>query len=304
MKQWMTAVIFAMLAATASALPSVADVEGEIKNGRFAQAESMMHEVVVAKPGSARGHYVYAELLAHNGKFSEAQREADQALQLDPALTFTTSEKFKAFQGLLAREQSRSVTRPAGGSSLDGLGPTSGSAAPAVAAVPIRQSVESNQGLPGWAWPAGLLAAGFVAWRLFSRKQAASPGPATVGTPSYASSPTNGPAPSYGSAPTSVPGTRSSGLMGAGLAAAGGVAAGMLAEKFLERGRETHHDLSDVDRNSFAQPQAQPDSGARELADRPVDLGNGNDWDVGSSGGESMDLGGGGGSGGGGDDQW
>ena len=304
MKRWMTAIFFAALAATANALPSVAEVESEIKNGNFAQAESMMHEVVVGKPSSARGHYVYAELLAHNGKFSDARREADQALKLDPTLTFTTPEKFNAFQGLLTREQSRSATRPAGGSSLDGLGPTSRSAAPVVAAAPTRQSVVDTQGLPGWVWPAGLLAAAFIGWRLFSKKQAASPGQATAGTPSYGSSSTYAPGPSYGPAPTSAPGARSSGLMSAGLAAAGGLAAGVLAEKFLERGRETHREPGEVDRNAFASSPTQTDSDARELEDRPVDLGNGNgnDWDAGSTGGESID--GGSGGGGGGDAEW
>ena len=57
MKRWMTAIFFAALAATANALPSVAEVESEIKNGNFAQAESMMHEVVVGKPSSARGRW-------------------------------------------------------------------------------------------------------------------------------------------------------------------------------------------------------------------------------------------------------
>ena len=39
----------------------------------------MMREVVAAKQGSAKAHYIYAEILAHNGKLALAVEEAQKA---------------------------------------------------------------------------------------------------------------------------------------------------------------------------------------------------------------------------------
>jgi|GEM_PF-3188348 len=44
----------------------------------------MMSEVVAAKPDSAKAHYIYAEMLAHNRNFTKASKEAARARQLDP----------------------------------------------------------------------------------------------------------------------------------------------------------------------------------------------------------------------------
>ena len=83
-------------------------------------------------------------------------------------------------------------------------------------------------------------------------------------------------------------------MMDVGLAVAGGLAAGVLAEKFFEHGRETHHDAGDLDRNAFALSPIPFDSDARELQDRPVDFRNGNDWDAQSPDAGSTDFGNGG----------
>ena len=49
----------------------------------------MMQEVVAAKPQSAKAHYLYAEILAHDAKFSDAAAQARRAREIDPALSFT-----------------------------------------------------------------------------------------------------------------------------------------------------------------------------------------------------------------------
>ena len=54
MKKLMVSVALATLSLLAWALPTLQQVEAEVQQGRYAQAESMMREVVAAKP-AARG---------------------------------------------------------------------------------------------------------------------------------------------------------------------------------------------------------------------------------------------------------
>ncbi len=296
MKHWLIGASIAFLAVAAQALPTAAEVQGQINSGNYAQAETMMREVVAAKPESAKGHYIYAEILAHNARFADASREAALARQIDPAIKFADAGKFRSFEQMLEREQQQART-PAR-TSLDRLGPNAPapqrqvarSAAPAEA--PAQQS-----GMPSWVWPVGLGLLALVAWKMFSRPRAAVPMPGAAGPGSAAPGPYGGAGPGVGPAPGYGPmgggmgmPSAGGGLMGVGLAAAGGAAAGMLAERMLERGREGHNnDAFAGNTAGYADPVAGPDDAARALEDRPVDFGNGNDWDAGGS----VDLGGG-----------
>ena len=68
MKKWIVTIVLAALSAVAWALPTAQEVQAEVQQGRYARAEEMMREVVAAKPDSAKAHYVYAEILAREGK--------------------------------------------------------------------------------------------------------------------------------------------------------------------------------------------------------------------------------------------
>jgi hypothetical protein len=105
MQQWCVALALTASTMWAMALPSVGEVEAAVKQGDYAQAQVMMHDVVEAKPGSAKAQYLYAEILAHNGRFAQASTHAAKARELDPAVSFTAPDKFKAFEQMLAREQ-------------------------------------------------------------------------------------------------------------------------------------------------------------------------------------------------------
>ncbi|MDE2567231.1 MAG: tetratricopeptide repeat protein, partial [Burkholderiales bacterium] len=108
--------IAALLApAWALALPDVAQVRSAVAQGHYAQAESMMREVVAAKPDSPRAHYVLAEILAHEQRYAEASTQAQRAAALDPSLAFTEPAKFRAFAGLLDREQAGERARGGAG---------------------------------------------------------------------------------------------------------------------------------------------------------------------------------------------
>jgi hypothetical protein len=284
----MLALLF--LSALAYALPSVEAVQKEVQQGNYAQAETMMREVVAAKPNSAKAHYVYAEVLAHNARFDQAAQEARLAKQLDPQIGFTQPEKFRAFEQLLEREQSRAKPLPG----------TSPSTRAPVAAAPVTAAPagRSGNGLPGWVWGLGFAAVAVLVWRLLSARRQAS---AMAGGPGYVAP--AGASPGYGPAygPTAGPASPGSGMLGTGLAAAGGFAAGMLAEKMLD-GRHEHEarDTSGSAGSGGLVPGMFDDAPARdpaaeELERRSIDFGSGGDWGGG-------DAGAGGDAGGGSDD--
>ena len=309
MNRWLISLSFAFLASAAHALPTVTEVQAEIQKGNYAQAQTMMREVVVAKPGNAKAHYIYAEILAHNARFADSAEQARLARELDPALKFTSPEKFRAFEQLLEREQQRA--RPSVSAPVD----SSSRSRPAAAAPAPLQ--ERSQGIPSWVWIAGVAGLGFVAWRMLGNRKAVSSSNLVAGQ-SYGAASALNPRPNYGAAPIPNPGQNfgpgagqgpsgmgggmsggmGSGMMGVGLGVAGGLAAGMLAEKLLHGGHDTASRAeTPLDRNSFADaPAPDRNDAAQALEDRSVDFGNGNDWgDAGSSDAGSVDMGTGGG---------
>ncbi len=284
MKKSIAALAFAVLSAAALTLPTTQEVEAAVQQAHYAQAESMMSEVVAAKPDSAKAHYVYAEMLAHNRNFAKATQEVARARQIDPAIKFTTPDKFSAFEQLLQREQTTSQIRsPASPSAL--------------APRPV-QALPSFPAVPGWAWAACLAAIAFMLWRGFNRSRAATPVPGSAalgGTAPVAGAPFNpGASPSMAPYGMGMPGAApGGGMLGTGMAVAGGVAGGMLLGEMLHDRGGAGTTLPDR-----LMPDANPltsNDAAIELENRPVDLGNGGDWDAGGS----ADLGGGSDGGGG-----
>ena len=163
MRKFILSIALAAASALAWALPSLAEVETQLQQGHYAQAESMMREVVAAKPSNARAHYVYAEILAHDGKFAAAADEARLARQLDPDIKFTSAEKFSAFEALLQRQQGEATRARAAPSTTQSYSPN----APAVTA-----PAAASAGIPSWVWLGGLAVIAFLLWRGFSRSRA------------------------------------------------------------------------------------------------------------------------------------
>lgn len=284
--QRLSAIGLLLGAAAVWALPSSREVEQQVQKGDYVQAESMMREVVQAKPDSAKAQYVYAELLAHNGRFREAAEHAARARSLDPQIRFTAPDKFRSFESLLQREQQAERERAAA-RSLSAPAQSGG----ALASAGVR--AEPDSGLPIWVWGLGAGLFGLLVWRLVAARvtpQAAYGGPAVM--PAYGSATGPMTPPGYGGGYAPAP--ASSGLGAGLLGAAGGVAAGMLLEKALHG-----HD-------GAAGPAAAPaggnglspgyfdgagvDPSARELQSRDVDFGSGASWDGGDGG--AFDAGG------------
>jgi len=284
MRKWILGALLAAIAAVAWALPTLQEVEAEVQAGRYAQAETMMREVVDAKPGSARAHYVYAEILAHQKKVALAAEEAQKARVIDPDIKFTDPVKFRAFEVDLQQAQ-RQAQREVARSALDAQRPQR--AAP-VAPAP------ASPGIPSWIWLVGLVVVGILLWRGFMRSRNAAMAAGTGYTGGVAGQPgVPGPYGAAGYGPGAVPpgyAPQRGSMLGTGLAAAGGVAAGMLAGELLHRRGEHNAD----DANAGSGYLDSPDAGSSALEDRPIDFGSGgNDWDAGGGDVGGGDTGGG-----------
>ena len=257
------------VAATASALPRVEDVQSAVSRGDYPAAENLVREVLVAKPENAKAHYLLAEILAHEGRIAEATRQAGMAQQYDPQIRFTTPEKFREFQARLMQ--------------------SSGHAAPAS---PSSRSADSGGSFGGsgvWLLLAlGLGVAWFVARRRSTATSYAAPGVyGGYGAATNAPSPVT---PGYPPAASNYPGSGVGRTVAAGL---GGLAAGMLAEHLIEQATGAHRaDANPLD------PASGDHASTDAFRDEPIDFGSGSDWD---SGGGSSSDGGGFDSGGGGD---
>jgi tetratricopeptide (TPR) repeat protein len=280
MQRFLIGVALATAALYAAALPSVAQVEAAVKQGDYAQAQVMMHDVVEAKPGSAKAQYLYAQILAHNGRFADASTHTAKARELDPALNFTAPDKFKGFEQMLEREQQHERRSSAGA-----VKPAPSAWQPAAAMAP-------RSGVPTWVWGAGLGLFALFAWRMLQR---GNPGQSVIppahygGQPAYGAAGPYAPSPGYGAMGGAAPST-GTGLMGVGLAAAGGVAAGMLADRLLQQG---HHQQAlgggVLEPGYFSGGDQRIDPDAQALENRELDFGRGDDW---GGGGGSVDTGG------------
>jgi hypothetical protein len=85
-------VLFASAALAAANVPSIDQVYEAARGGHLAQAEAMTKEVLQAYPNSARAHYVMAQILAAEGRTSEARSYLEEAEHLKPGLPFASSE--------------------------------------------------------------------------------------------------------------------------------------------------------------------------------------------------------------------
>ena len=288
-------------AATAGKVPTPEEVRAAVNSGDWPKAETLVREVVAAQPKSARAHYFYAEILAHEAKFSEAATQARTARELDPALSFDKNpENFRKFE----REVDRAAAGPVAAPQAQ-VAPQQVTTARDVPppAVPVQAA---SSGIPGWVWVGGIAVVLFLVFRAMSRRAVANNLAASGGygmNPGMAQ-PGYGPAqqgygPGYGQAP-------GGGLLRTGLAAAGGVAGGMLLERMLEGNR---HDENNANYGNGGNPggyvpQQGGDNGynqaTSDLENRPFDFGQGdNDWSDGGGGGGGDFSGG---SSGGGDD--
>ncbi len=77
--------------------------------GKFAEAQSMMDQVLRDHPNSAKAHFVEAELLAKQGMLSKAGVELNTAERLQPGLTFAKPEAVQNLKNRIASASTGSM---------------------------------------------------------------------------------------------------------------------------------------------------------------------------------------------------
>lgn len=271
--------------ALALALPAPKDIETAVSQGHLTQAESMLREVIAAKPQSAKAHYELGQVLLRENRAPEAQAELKQAQSIDPSLKFASSDK--QFNELLERTQAKAQPAhavsvqtapqaPAGnGFSLTYV--WIGIAALAVIALLIRMNRPAPQPSGYTQQPAP--PAGNPLSTAFGRNPTTGYTPAPAGYP---------PAGYPASAPTG--GSTVAGAVVGGLA---GVAAGYALSKALEGEHHTTPPAQTPGSNTWADNQGYVSADPAGSAPA-FDPGTGSDWDD-NFGGDS---------GGGSDDNW
>jgi protein-S-isoprenylcysteine O-methyltransferase Ste14 len=95
--------------AFAAAAPSLHDVYEAADSGHVDQAQAMMTQVLRDHPGSAKAHYVAAEVDARAGHPVEARRELALAQSIDPTLSFVSASSVNALRAELVRNSAGRV---------------------------------------------------------------------------------------------------------------------------------------------------------------------------------------------------
>ncbi|MEI7513787.1 MAG: tetratricopeptide repeat protein [Betaproteobacteria bacterium] len=141
--RWLGTCLLLGACALALALPAPKDIEAAVSAGHYAQADTMLREVLQEKPNSARAHYELGQVLAHEAKYDEALAQLQRAKAIDGTLKFATSpEKFQqTFDKISAAASS---ARPAAMTT-----PVAAPIAPAVAPAPTSPALNLNYVLLG-----------------------------------------------------------------------------------------------------------------------------------------------------------
>ncbi len=85
-----------------AAEPSINDVYQAAEAGKYREADAMMQQVLRSHPDSAKAHFVDAELMAKEGRLSEAKAELATAERLKPGLPFAKPAAVEALKARLA----------------------------------------------------------------------------------------------------------------------------------------------------------------------------------------------------------
>ncbi len=286
-KLWLTGLLVLLVSAAAFAADGPKEVEAALQQGNYTLAEQELRQAIVEHPESAKAHYLLAQVLAHQGNIGDAQKEAAQAKQLDPKISFTNPARFEHFQS----ELNQALAAPTS------VRPTASTrAAPyAAAEQPVARQRSSGS---IWPWVIGaVIVVLLFGW--FRRRQQGAFNNQGYNNQGYGAP---GPQNPYGNGPYPPPGYQQGPQGGSGIGGSllGGLAGGVLGAAAVnayenhERREEEERGDYQSGNNAASNPQ---DQAYDDLRRDPIDTGNNdNSWDD-SSGGDSFD-------GGGGDDSW
>ena len=302
------------LSASAQSEPTLNQIYEAAQGGRLEQAQVMMQQVLVAHPGSAKAHFVQAELFAKQGQMPRAREALASAEKLAPGLPFAKADAVQSLRNQLAGKSSAGI---ASGASP---GTSTGNANRAVASVAPAAPVSS------FPWGMALmLGGGAIALGIYmTRKKPAvapvygnSPQPAYANAanpaamqggltgpqgfgmgggaaaPAYGQQPGYGQAPAYGQ-PGQPAGTGLGGKVMGGLATGLAVGAGVMAaqaigKSLMGNGDHPHNENSQNVAGNSANNGTQPFAGNSDLGGQNFGVNDTSSWDdsnsVASSGG-------------------
>jgi tetratricopeptide (TPR) repeat protein len=83
-----------LVSSLAFAVPSVQQVERAMSQGNWQQADAELTEVLQAHPNNAHAHYLYGQVLAREGRYTDALAQLEQAKTLDPQFRFADPSRF------------------------------------------------------------------------------------------------------------------------------------------------------------------------------------------------------------------
>lgn len=268
--------------AMAQSEPTLDQVYQAAQAGRVEQALEMMQPVLKAHPGSAKAHFVEAELLARQGQAVQAREQLAQAERLAPGLPFAKTESVQSLQ--------RALAAPQGGKVLD-VGHR--------AAMGERAAPASGSSMP-WGVLLAVGGGALVAWMLMRLGR---PAPAqTFSSPAGSAAPVAGQGWAVPGMNTSVPASgmpmQSTGgglgsQLAGGLATGLAVGAGVVAAESIGRslfGGAAHAAPAPVPPIPsgydpvFGNTAANPDMGGNDFG-----VNDAESWDDGATGGGSSD---------------
>ena len=321
--QWLTiaALLGFGLAAMAQSEPTLKQIYETAQSGRMEQAQTMVQQVLVAHPKSAKAHFVQAELSARQGELGRAREALATAEKLAPGLPFAKPE---AVQSLRAR-----LAGKAGTPGAQGAVPATPATRMASPAAALPQMAPAAPAAPASSFPLGLgLAFGgaAIAGVIFmTRKkpasalapQAAYPsqnsyapagvpasgglsGPQTFGMGGGAAAPAYGQAPygqpGYGQAgygqPPAQAGSGIGGKVVGGLAAGLAVGAGVMAAQAIGRNLMGHDERPAPAPGNAAGHDAAPPAQDYAMGGQDFGINDAGSWDDGDAVASSDDVGG------------
>ena len=118
------------MAQTAPADPSLKQIYDAAQAGQLDKAQTMVQQVLVLHPNSAKAHFVQAELFARQGQLPKAREALAAADKLAPGLPFAKSEAIQSLRAQLDAKGSAPAVKSPSGNSF-GVTPAKPPAAPA-----------------------------------------------------------------------------------------------------------------------------------------------------------------------------
>jgi tetratricopeptide (TPR) repeat protein len=116
MKTFLAAALAALLFASnaAFAAPSAKQVESAMAQGNWQQADAELSQVLAEHPNNAHAHYLYGQVLANEGRYTDALAQIEQAKTLDPQVRFTTASRFAQVEARVraAADRAKSPAQP------------------------------------------------------------------------------------------------------------------------------------------------------------------------------------------------